>query len=55
MPRRDVIARELRGTRHIHLALFAGKPIADRRLAKRADVLLFTPEDLLSSDVVKGP
>jgi AAA+ ATPase superfamily predicted ATPase len=57
--RRDLIARELRGTRHIHLALFAGKPIVDRRLAKRVDageVLLFTPEDLLApSDVGKRP
>jgi AAA+ ATPase superfamily predicted ATPase len=49
--RRDLIVRELRGTRRIHLALFTGKPSANRQMAKlmaAGQILLFTPQDLLA-------
>ena len=50
--RRDLILRELRGTRQVFLALFAGRPVADRRLASRLTedkVLYFAPDDLFTT------
>lgn len=49
--RQDLIARELRGTRSIQLALFTAGPVRDKRLleaTRRKEALLFTPEDLLA-------
>ncbi len=49
--RRDLIGRELRGTRRVHLAVFARGPVTDRPLARRisaGEVLQFTPGDLLA-------
>ena len=54
--RRDIIARELRGIRQVHLALFTSSPtIKDRKLAeqiKQGEVLHLSAEALLQSDGV---
>ncbi|MGH8301616.1 MAG: ATP-binding protein [Steroidobacteraceae bacterium] len=49
--RRDLITRELRGTRSIQLALFTAEAVRDEPLLesiRNGEALVFTPEDLLS-------
>jgi len=52
--RRDIIARELRGIRQVHLAVFTSSPtIKDRKLAeqiKQEEVLHLCGDELLRSD-----
>ena len=52
--RRDIIARELRGIRQVHLAVFTSSPtIKDRKLAeqiKQGEVLHLCGDELLRSD-----
>ena len=54
--RRDALVRELGGVRRVHLAIFAGRPINDRRLRQRitaGDALHFSLADLFARGPVR--